>query len=289
MVHTARRDHSDGGRLSTPAQLTRSRGSAWFIGLTTLTLGLYVYFGVLVVIDAGAEASEAAHLVGAIGCTAIVAAGLLPQLFAPTRNVAALQQAFVHGRGPDGGRRQLWGPDNQGGQNGPFDMTYLIFLVPLLLLAVLHPARRELVRPGQVRPLLLLVAAAVAVPPVRLWGPPRADSAKQLAPKRRPHHNSHWFMMAEFGFAIPLVAAVGGLGGRGWRVPTWTAPAVLAALGAVSVLFRQAPSSLGMRWGALAVLTAIVYSVLSVVEIRPRRLQRTRTGAAYPYGSGKTR
>jgi hypothetical protein len=77
-MHTATRDRGDGGRLATPAQPTRSCGSARFIGLTILTLGLYMYFGVLVVIDAGAEASEPAHLVGAIGCTAIVAAGLLP-------------------------------------------------------------------------------------------------------------------------------------------------------------------------------------------------------------------
>ena len=184
MVHTARRDHSDGGRLSTPAQLTRSRGSAWFIGLTILTLGLYVYFGVLVVIDAGAKASEAAHLVGAIGCTAIAAAGLLPQLIAPQR----------------------------------------------------------------------------------------ADSAKQLAPKHRPPTTTpHWFMMAELGFAIPLV---GDGGCRPGRPPRSWPPS-----GSSRCCSGTLPPSLGMRWGVLAVLTAVVYSVLSVVEIRPRRVQRTRVGA----------
>jgi hypothetical protein len=288
-MHTTRRERRGGRRLATRAQPTRSRGSAWFIGLTILTLGLYVYFGGLVVIDAGANAIEAVHLVGAIGCTAIVAAGLIPQLVAPRRNVAAFQQAFVTGVALMVAAAIFGDPDNQGGQNGPFDVTYLIFFVPLLLLAVMHPARRELVRPGDVRPLLVLAAAAVAVP-LFIYGTRQGlVQRNSWPPSADPHHNSHWFMMAELGFAIPLVAAVGRLGGRGWRVPAWTAPAVLAALGIVSVLFRHAPSSLGIGWGVLAVHAAVAYSVLSVVDIRSRRVQLTRVGVLIRAAQGRPR
>jgi hypothetical protein len=75
----------------------RSRGSVWFIGLTVLTLAWYLYFGFLVVSDAGFSSDEAVHLVGSIGSTIIVAVGLIFQLVAPRRNVAASQQAFLGG------------------------------------------------------------------------------------------------------------------------------------------------------------------------------------------------
>jgi hypothetical protein len=61
----------------------------------------------------------------------------------------------------------------------------------------------------------------------------------------------------------------------------------LAVFGSVSALFRDAPSSLGIGWGVLAGLAAVVYCVLSVVEMWPRRVQ-LHVRAAYRRSSGKT-
>jgi hypothetical protein len=271
------------------ARPPRSRGSVWFIGLTVLTLAWYLYFGFLVVSDAGFSSDEAVHLVGAIGSTMIVAVGLILQLVAPRRNVAAFRQAFLGGAAVMAAAAIVGDPDNHGGQAGVFDVTYLIFFVPLVVLALLHPARGQLLKQGDVRPVLVLIAAVVAVPLFVYAVRQGLIQRNSWPPKADPHHNSHWFMMAELGFAIPLVAALGGLGGRGWRVPAWTARAVLAALGVASVLFRHAPSSVGLGWGVLAVLPAVVYSVLAVVEIGPGRVRHTRAGGCLPRGAATSR
>jgi cyanate permease len=60
--------------------------------LTVITLGWY---GAIVIMDAGVSASEAAHLAGAVLCGGLIAAGLLPQLVAPARNVAGFQQTLM--------------------------------------------------------------------------------------------------------------------------------------------------------------------------------------------------
>jgi hypothetical protein len=104
-------------------------------------------------------------------------------------------------------------PNNQGGQAGPFDVVFLTFRIPVLVLAVLHPARRELLRVRRVHPLLLLVAVVAAVPLVAYGVDQALIQRNSWPPTSDPHHNSHWFLMAEAAFAIPLLAAVAGLGG----------------------------------------------------------------------------
>jgi hypothetical protein len=165
-----------------------------------------VFFGALVLSDAGVSADEAVHLVGAIGSTVIVAAGLIPQLVAAARNTAAFQQAFMAAVAVIAVAGIVGDPDNYGGQAGPFDVVYLIFLIPLALLAALDPARRELVKAGTVRPALLLIAAMVAVPLFVYAVDQGLVQRNSWPPKSDPHHNSHWFVMAELAFAIPLKA-----------------------------------------------------------------------------------
>lgn len=257
----------------------KMRGSIWFIGLTVVTVGWYGFFGTLVVIDAGVSLLEAVHLAGAILCTGIVAAGLLPQLVAPARNVAAFQQACMAGLALLAAAAIFGDPDNQGGQAGFFDPVYLAFLLPLVILAVLHPARRQLLRAGDIRPLLLLLAAVVAIP-LAIYGIDQGlIQRNSWPPAADPHHNSHWFMMAELAFAIPLVATVAGLGARGWRLPAWTASVALAVFGAVSALSPDAPSSVGVGWGLLAVLAAAAVAAVPLRDLRRGHLQAARTPA----------
>jgi hypothetical protein len=192
----------------------RSRGSIWFLVLTVITLGWYGFFGAIVIMDAGVSASEAAHQAGAVLCVGIIAAGLLPQLVAPVRNVAGFQQTLMVAVAVMAAAAIEGNPNNQGGQAGPFDVVFLTFLIPVLVLAVLHPARRELLRVRRVHPLLLLLVAAV---PLVVYGVDQALIQRNRWPLTSdPHHNSHWFLMAEAAFAIPLLGAVAGLGGRGW-------------------------------------------------------------------------
>ena len=249
---------------SASSESTEPRGSVWFLGLTLLTLGLNMLISSLVIMDVSRSASEAVHLVGAISFALIVAAGLIPQLIAPARNVAAFQQALVAGLALLDTAAIVGDPDNQGGQYGPFDVTYVIFFAPLLILAAFHPARRDLLKIVQLRAPLVLMAAVIAVP-LCIYGVNQGlIQRNSWPPSSDPHHNSHWFVMAELAFTIPLAAGVAGLGGRGWQVVSAITPVTLAALGTISVLFPKAPSSLGIGWGVLAIMTALIFFVVSV-------------------------
>jgi len=263
-MNAQRLDHS-----SESSQPTNARGTIWFLGLTLLALGLNMLIGILVIMDSSPSASEAVHLAGAISFMLIVAAGLIPQLIAPARNVAAFQLALIAGIALMATAAIVGDPDNHGGQYAPFDITYLIFFAPLLLLAALHPARRDLLKAGRLRSPLLLIAAVIAVPLFVYGANQGLIQRNSWPPSSDPHHNSHWFVMAELAFAIPLAAGVAGLGSRGWQVVSWTVPATLTALGTVSVLFPNAPSSLGIGWGALAIATATIFLVF-------RRGERSR-------------
>jgi hypothetical protein len=246
--------------------------------LTVITLGWYGFFGAIVIMDAGVSASEAAHLAGAVLCGGLIAAGLLPQLVAPARNVAGFQQTLMVAVAVMVAAAIEGNPNNQGGQAGPFDVVFLTFLIPILVLAVLHPARRELLRVRRVHPLLLV--AVVAAVPLVVYGVDQAlIQRNSWPPTSDPHHNSHWFLMAEAAFAIPLLGAVAGLGGRGWGVPAWTAAAALAVLGIVSFLFPDAPSSLGIGWGLLAIVVAAAVAAVSVLQLRRGRAETARTTA----------
>jgi hypothetical protein len=248
-------------RTSQVARRRKLRGSVWFSGLAVLTIVLYAFFAWIVIADAGASRSEAVHVAGALSFFGIVAAGLIPQLVAPTRNVAAFQPAFLAAIAVMALAAIVGNPNNQGGQAGPFDVVYLIFLLPLVVLVLLHPARRELVKVGRVELLLLVMAAALAIP-LLVYGVDQALTQRNSwPPKSDPHHNSHWANMAQLAFATPLVAAIAGIGVPGWKVPAWTASVVLAVLGAASVAFPDAASSVGIVWGVLAVLAAAVLMV----------------------------
>jgi uncharacterized membrane protein len=153
--------------------------------LTVITLGGYGFFGAIVI------------------------------LVAPARNVAGFQQTLMVAVAVMVAAAIEGNPNNQGGQAGPFDVVFLTFLIPILVLAVLHPARRELLRVRRVHPLLLV--AVVAAVPLVVYGVDQAlIQRNSWPPTSDPHHDSHCFLMAKAAFAIPLVAAVAGLRGRGW-------------------------------------------------------------------------
>jgi hypothetical protein len=257
--------------------MTNSRGSVWFIALTVVALVPYLLLGVQVIGDVGVSGPEAVHLLCAVAFLGVVVCGLVPQLIAPARNVAAFQQAFVAALGLMGAAAILGDPDNRGGQAGPFDVVYLIFLIPLILLAVLHLARRDLLKPGSVQPVLLLLAAAVAIPLFVYAVDQGLIQRNSWPPRSDPHHNSHWFTMAALGFTIPLVTAVAGLGSPGWWLSAWTASAALAAFGFASALFPNAPSSAGVGWGVLAFLAAAAVAAAALAAGRRHSVQRTMT------------
>lgn len=236
--------------------------SVGYLALTLVTLALNTVIGVLVVLDAWSSPPDVVHLVGAICYIFIVTLGLVSQLSAPALHVAGFQQAFMAGLALMVTAAIVGDPDNHGGQYGPFDPAYLIFFTPLLLMAGSHPARQYLFKPGHLHPPLLFFAMVLAIP-MFIYGVDQAlIQRNSFPPGADPHHNSHWFIVAEVAFTIPLLTGLTGLRTRGWQVTSWSTPATLAALGTVSVMFPNSPSSFGSPYGALAIAVALSLLIL---------------------------
>ncbi|HZG68912.1 MAG TPA: hypothetical protein VEZ12_19400 [Herpetosiphonaceae bacterium] len=94
------------------------------------------------------------HHTGAALGISIVVVGLLAQLRAPERNVAAFQQVVADVLAILGANLIVGNPDNYGGNVGIIDPAFLVFLVPVLSLVALHPARASLFHGSGVSPAL---------------------------------------------------------------------------------------------------------------------------------------
>lgn len=237
--------------------------SVGYLALTLVTLALNTMIGVLVVLDAWTSPSDVVHLVGAICYIFIVTLGLVSQLRAPAIHVAGFQQAFMAGLALIITAAIVGDPDNHGGQYGPFDPAYLIFFTPLVLMAVFHPAREHLFKSGHVHVPSLFFAMFIAIPLFTYGVDQALMQRNSFPPSADPHHNSHWFIMAELAFTIPLAAAVTGLQTRGWKLASWSVTATLAALGIVSVMFPNSPSSFGSLYGLFATAVALILLILT--------------------------
>jgi hypothetical protein len=179
----------------------------------------------------------------------ILTLGLLVQVRAPERKIAAMQQtvlvipALVLGSALARDSQDL--------------IPALILLTTLGILLALHPARKEFLRRGSsVSPALLVVAAAGGVPLIAYAVHMGAEAQEVTGP---PHHVQRLSTMAALAIAILLTGLLAGLGTRGWRIPAWCAASAVAVFGVASLLFPDHPGSAGRAWGALAVAGGILF------------------------------
>lgn len=101
----------------------------------------------------GSGAIHRIHHLGGALFIAVLLIGLMAQLRDPERQVAAFHHATMSIVALEIVALIMGDPDNHGGNVGLIDPIMLIFVVPLVILAALHPARRELLRPHlQLRP-----------------------------------------------------------------------------------------------------------------------------------------
>ncbi len=242
----------------------RARSSIAFVAMVVPLIVLYgFFFGFVVITDAGISADEAVHVAAALGFAGTLVAGLVSQVAAPRRWPAGLWVtaagivAFLIAGGIVGD------PDNYGGQAGPFDLAYLIFLVPLLLVFALHPSPSGLIRGGRPDVMLVVAVAAVCIPLV-VYGVDQAlIQRNSWPPKSDPHHNAHWFTMAGLAFAIPVVGFVSASRLAGWRIATWCAAGMAVIIGVTSVIWSDAASSLGVWWGIASTVGGAGFLVLA--------------------------
>ncbi|MEN8238218.1 MAG: hypothetical protein ABFR53_03340 [Actinomycetota bacterium] len=136
-------------------------------------------------------------------------------------------------------------------------------LVPVLLLAWLHPRARDLInRPAFDRGMVTLAAVA-ALP----WLAFSIDNARLqitgIAGDPRPEEEL-WAAAAMMGVAIAACAIIGSSDRAGWPLPAWTAAAGSVIFGLHSLVYRDAASTLPIVWAVLAIVWGVGLGVMIV-------------------------
>ena len=194
------------------------------------------------------------HHVGIALFIGILVVGLLAQLHTPERSVAAFQQVVATVLAILIANLIVGDPDNYGGNVGIIDPVFLVFLVPVMVLAALHPARASLFHGGIGMSYVLIGVALAAAVPLAIYGVDQALLQRNSWPPTSDPHHTKWAWMASLAFTIPLVGLVSSARTAGWRVPAWSAGIAAVIFGLVSVLYPNHASSLGRMWGSISVL-----------------------------------
>lgn len=212
-----------------------------FFGLTSLVLGWFES-----VEGVAGPVTELGYgaLVGII-----LTLGVLVQLRAPERKIAAMQQAALVIPALLIG--SVFARDFQNA------VAALILVPALAVLLALHPARGEfLARGASLSPALLLVAIVGGIPLIG-YALDMGEQARQLSGP--PHHVQRLSTMAAMAIAILLTGLLAALQTRGWRIPAWSGGSAVVLFGLASIAFPDHPGAEGRGWGALAVAGGVLF------------------------------
>lgn len=194
-----------------------------------------------------------AHLpwLGLCWCAAFAA-----MLRHPARRPAAYQQALATVVGLYVGGLLL------ARENDP--IFYIGFGVVLILLYLLHPARRSLLRPGRqgISPLLVPVAL-VGAAPLTLYATRMLDLHTDGVAD-----DGFYLGIAATALAVPCVGLVAGLRADGYRLPLWTAGLTLAVLCLGSLTQSSGVASMPTPWALAGVVGGAAFVALGEWERR---------------------
>jgi hypothetical protein len=176
-----------------------------------------------------------------------------------------------------------------------FDPIVFAFLAMPIVIIVLHPARRHILRPETSPNSLLLGMIAVAAVPLLVFAVGQiregveaskiapqvfedlpedatdrqiedalASAARSAAELEAAQHYGHWSAMGAFAVAIVGLGVVAGLGISGWRLPAWATATALVVFGAASLTSAGDASALSTMWAAIAIAFGLAFA--SVAE-----------------------
>lgn len=206
----------------------------------------------------GAEEIHRVHYLawGALGGIIFVG-GVLAQLRAPERKVAALQQVFL------GILAVLIAMV----LSGAIDAFVLgVLALGAWALAVLHPARLKLFAAEAEFSRPLLAMSVVGSVPLLTYA---LDMARiERITLVGDSHEGHWMMMAALSIAIVLVAMLASVTTSG--IPARSAGAAAFVLGLASTLFPSYPGTVGRSWGIFAIVAASIFVTVSEWERKHR-------------------
>jgi hypothetical protein len=199
-----------------------------------------------------------ANIIGIVAWALVLA--VLAQLRKPERRVAAMQLAV----GIVVAGTVLFGLS---GTLAEWLMEEITLLVPVLLLALLHPRARDLVRlPRPDRTMAGLVGMAVvpwmvfAVDHGLLqWHNVIGDAHAEM---------EHWAMAALLAVVILWGGLVGSGDNPGWRLPAWIAALASIEYGLHSLVFADVASAASTFWAVAAIAWGAAFAVAIVGRSR---------------------
>jgi hypothetical protein len=243
------------------ASMSSSRGRhvaflvvGWLIGLGTILFALPFIASSLVSSDP-VEQSHRFHTIGGsvgpalIGAFSIVLV-MRPEWTSAWHVLVAEALAWLFGG--------LLGGDLISG-------FWITGLVGLVLLGVLHPDRRSLLRlPGNPSIALLTYALLITIP---AWIYAVSMAELQHGPSNDPHVElHHWSGMAVAALAIAAAAIATSLRGVGWRFAAAATAIAAVAFGLFGLLFSDLPGAPETGWSWLAVAAGLGFWLLARVE-----------------------
>jgi hypothetical protein len=183
----------------------------------------------------------------------LMLAGIMLQFHKPERKVAAMQMVML----------LLFGSMMGEIIDGSFValhhyLAYLQFFVFIGAIALLHPARQEMLRFGRPgNPELLALVGVAALPlliyAVGQWDLQLAGGIDEVASYQL------YSAMAYSAIDILLLGLLAGFKTTGWRIPAWGAGFIAIVLGLPSVVFPGQASSVGSLWGILAIIWGLAF------------------------------
>jgi hypothetical protein len=143
---------------------------------------------------------------------------------------------------------------------------YVGFGTVLLLLALLHPDRRSLFRPGPagLSPLLVPMAL-VAAAPLALYATRLLELHEGSGPD-----DAFYLGIAVSALSVPLIGLVAGLRAGGARLALWTAGVTLGVIGAASLIEPEGAAAMPAWAAALALAGAVAFVAVGEWERRRR-------------------
>ncbi len=154
-------------------------------------------------------------------------------------------------------------------------------LLPVIVLAMLHPRARNLYRlPSHDRPMLGL--AVVAGVPWLVFAIDQAQRQWRNLAGDIHAEPEHWAVVALMALAIAAAAVIGSGDRPGWRLPAWFA-AIASIVGAVhSLVFPTAASAATAPWAVTAIAWGLAFGASIIRRERRRPHQRHGSEAAVP-------
>ena len=152
------------------------------------------------------------------------------------------------------------------------------FLFPLVLIALMHPRTRELVRVRRLDGVMAGLTGLAAV----AWIPfayGQVQLQRLAVPGDSHAEMEHWNLMAVLAILVIVWGLIGASDRPGWRLTAWVAGLASAWYGFQSLLFPVA-SAAPLPWAVVAVVWAVVYVI--VAERRARSAAPTGTEEAAP-------